>query len=263
MGEPGDTCGPYCGRLAAREPASVPVLDPRHLYWGLLERLYNPAGNTQIVNVYFRGGELDARTCVSAAHIFLLISRFPGEYARIMEALGSPAESFPIVRAYTPEAYARKRAWLSGAFRFEEAGTNTLRIWIHLDPDARARAVAEQEGRRFRDYDFGVRGRKNSRLLGDVLIQSALTNYALRGRYDSAADRHRDTGARGLPPPDVSEGHRALHEDILSGPTPAFRAGTGLVFTDTTPEAAIRAAESAWTGGHYLERPIAVDIDHN
>jgi hypothetical protein len=87
MGEPGDTCGSYCGRLAAREPVSVPVLDvlhrrgtlharsgedgrpvarsllrvlsqprargldPPHHYRGLLERHYNPAGNTQIVNV--------------------------------------------------------------------------------------------------------------------------------------------------------------------------------------------------------------------
>src|SRR5690348_16508532 len=46
-----------------------PEFDPLHIYWCLLERLYNPYTNTQLINVPFSTGELGASTCVSAVRI--------------------------------------------------------------------------------------------------------------------------------------------------------------------------------------------------
>jgi hypothetical protein len=293
-------CDRFCGELRRREPASVPVLDvldrrgvlhaetaetaqtaaellvsvltlaraedvdPRHVYWGLLERLYNPAGNTQIVNVYFREGDLDSMTCVSAANTFFLIVRAPGEYVRIVERLTSAEVSFGIMRNHSPAALLERRQWLSGAFPFQEIGPGVLLITIMPDVDALPRAVAEQRGRQFHEYDFGVRKRKNSRHLNDVMIQSALTNYAMRGRYDSAGDCDRDTGERGLPM-DPSPGSRALDELVRAGPTPRFSPNSDVPLSPflgvATEEEAHRAAERAWSGGHYLDEAMLIDID--
>lgn len=290
-------CGRFCHKLRAAEPGSRPVLDvlgerhvlhaytaetdqtvvellwrvlaeprtagmaPRHVYWGLLERLYNPVTNTQIVNVEFQDGSLDATTCVSAAHAFVLCQRTPGEYARIVERLTSVDQRFPITRSYAPHVIAQRCRWLAGAFPAERLSDHLVRIWIHPDDNAAPRAIAEQYGRLFREYDFGARGRRNSRMLGDVMLQSALTNYAMHDEYDSAGDCHRANGARGLPPPDQSPGHQALIEDLGSGPTPPLKPRGSLVLGVMTPEQAIRAADDQWTGGHYLAHSLLIDID--
>jgi hypothetical protein len=288
---------PVLARLSEQEPASVPILqvlsrrgilharsgetgqpaaeflgavlatprgagmDSRDVYWGLLERLYNPLTNTQIVNVCFRDGELDAQTCVSASHILDMIQSTPGEYARMVERLTSPEAIFMIVRSYPPGKFESKCQWLSGAFPFQRIGDRTLQIWVHADADGPGRAVAEQEGRRFRDYDFGVREQKNSRLLGDVMVQSALTNYMMRGQYDSAADSDRVTGGRGVAAPDDSPGHQAMIEDIRNGPTPRIRPPRGLFLGVMDAEQALKSSRNAWTGGHYLEHGILIDLD--
>ena len=235
-------------------------MDARHVYWGLLERLYNPASNTQLINVPFADGDLHAQTCVSAAHVFALIQQTPGEYARMVERLTSPEASFTIVRTYPTERFEQKRRWLAGAIPFRQVGATTLEIGVHADAEAPARAVAEQQGRRFHEYDFGVREKKNSRLLGDVLVQSALTNYIMRGRYNSACDCDRDTGERGVLPPDDSSGHQALYEDIRNGPTPVMRPRRSLFMTGLTEQEALQAAKDAWTGGHYLDRGMLINI---
>jgi hypothetical protein len=290
-------CEPFCTQLQEREPRSTAVLEvlerrgtlhvwsgetgqtvaellylaltsprgvamaARHVYWGLLERLYNPASNTQLINVPFPDGDLQAQTCVSATHIFNLIQRIPGEYARMVERLTSADAYFMIVRAYPAGRFQQKRRWLSGAFPFRQVNDNSLEIRIHADADAPARAVVEQEGRLFPQYDFEGRDQKNSRLLGDVLLQSALTNYVMRGRYDSARDCDRDSGERGVLPPDDSPGHQALYEDILNGPTPALRPRRSLVMTGMTEQEVLQAVRDAWTGGHYLSQGILIDID--
>lgn len=190
----------------------------------------------------------------------MLSQRAPGEYARIIERLTSPQLAFSIVRGIHPRLLDRRLGELSGVFPVARVSAYHLRIEVRPDPDALARAIAEQRGRMFREYDFGVRGRKNSRLLGDVMIQLALTNYALHGRYDSARDCDRTTGSRGVPPPDDSSGHQALIQEIVSGPTPRIPARGSLVLGVMTEAEALRAADSLWTGGHHLARPLLIDI---
>jgi hypothetical protein len=260
-GETGQLVAEFLGTVRATPRGAG--MDPRHVYWGLLERLYNPSSNTQIVNVSFREGELDTRTCVSAAHIFAMILTTPGEYARIVERLTSPEAVFGIVRSYPPGEFENKCQWLSSAFSFRQAGERTLQIWIHADPDAPTRAIAEQEGRWFREYDFGVREQTNSRLLVDVMVQSALTNYMMRGEYDSAGDCDRVTGERGIAVSGDSPGYRALLEDIRRGPTPHLRARRSLYLGVMSEEQALQASRDAWTGGYYLDQGILIDIDHN
>jgi len=59
-GETGQSVTEFLGTILATPRAAG--MDSRDIYWGLLERLYNPLTNTQIVNVCFRDGELDAQT---------------------------------------------------------------------------------------------------------------------------------------------------------------------------------------------------------
>ncbi len=195
--------------------------DGEHVYWGLLERLYNPATNTQRINVPFATGAWEAGTCVSAARVFVLISKHPAEYARMIVGLTSPDASFTITRAYPqPVLFEQKRAWLRGAFAFAEIDERVLRITVRPDDQAVPRAILEQTARLYEEYDFGLRNDKNSRHLIDVMLQSALTNYALRGAYASAADICRGTGRSGVPFLDAlgrpDFGYESLNHDILT-----------------------------------------------
>ncbi|MFI0141499.1 hypothetical protein [Streptomyces luteogriseus] len=268
-------CETYCSRLHQLEPASRPVLevldrrnalhshsgetkqstaelllrilvtrrfegfDGRHVYWGTLERLYQPTSNTQRIAVPFTGGAVTSATCVSGARIFKLLVGRPAEYVRMIERLTSVENGFFIRRRYTPEEFEAKRSWLSGAFPFMQIGTFDLWIWIWADSAAPARALAEQEGRQSQEYDFGARDVKNTRLLGDVMLQSALTNYALRGQYDSAADCDRITAAQGIPFNSV--GYQALDRDVFSMPHEL----------DLHPEV---------LSEHHLDQPIQMEL---
>ena len=195
--------------------------DGEHVYWCLLERLYNPATNTQRVNIPFATGAREASTCVSAAAIYVLIHKYPAEYVRMIEGLTSPDLAFTITRTYPQRAlFEQKRIWLQGAFPFEQVAERTLRITIHPDDNAAQRAMAEQAARLYEEYDFGQRPTKNSRHLVDVMLQSALTNYALRGGYDSAADVSRLSGQSGVPffasRGQLDFGYQSLQHDVLA-----------------------------------------------
>jgi len=296
-------CREFCGELRRLEPASRPVIDVldrrgilhpitaesgqslaelllkclaeprtremdrRHVYWGLLERIHRPASNTQIVNVEFTGGQLDTTTCVSATHVLPLISETPGEYARIVEGLTSPVMGFWIVRPLRREVIKQRMLWLEGTFNALLISENELGIWVKPDAGAPSRALLEQDGRLFREYDFGARARRNSRLLVDVMVQSALTNYAMRGRYDSASDNDRMTRARGVPRPGWGSGagstdeYRSLIREVVHGQAPRPPARGSPVLGEMTEEQALHALEDRWTGGHHLERPFTIDID--
>jgi hypothetical protein len=99
------------------------------------------------------------------------------------------------------------------------------------------------------------------------MVQSALTNYAMRGRYDSAADNDRMTGARGVPRPGWGSGagstdeYRSLIQEVVRGQAPRLKARVGPVLGDMTEEQALRALEDRWTGGHHVVQPFMIDID--
>ncbi|MGW8378251.1 hypothetical protein [Streptomyces sp. ODS28] len=234
-GETGQPAAELLHRLLATR--RFEGFDGRHLYWGALERLYEPATNSQLIFVPFSGGGLHADTCVSAARAFILLWSCPAEYLRLVERLTAPENGFAIRRRYTAPDFEAQRDWLSGAFPFVQIGSSALWIWICADAAAPERALAEHEGRRWREYDFGAREWKNSRLLVDVMVQSALTNYALRGRYDSVSDCHRDTEEQGVA--FGSPGYEALDRYVSS-----------------VPRELVRQVEQV----HRLARPMLVDV---
>lgn len=253
--------------VAVRTAPRAPGLHPRHVYWSLLERLYDPLTNTQLVEVPFREGELDTQTCVAASHLFTLIDRAPAEYCRLVEAVTSAHGRYPIAHLVDPVVAQARTAWLAGAFPVEQRD-RALVVWISADPAAAGRAATEHDGRRFREYAFGVRRPKNSRLVVDVMVQSALTNYAMQGRYDSEGDCDRDTGERGLPPPDSSPGHAALVEDILGQqdrPSATWWAARRVRVSGTVPvlsqAEAMDLVRHRISGGHLLPAPLLIDID--
>lgn len=103
----------------------------------------------------------------------------------------------------------------------------------------------------------------NTRLLVDVMVQSAFTNYAMAGRYDSQGDCDRRTGERGGVEYG-SPGDTALRQDLggLTGALAEIHPHTSLVHVgERTAEESIRASQDAWTGGHYLDVPITITID--
>ncbi len=135
--------------------------------------------------------------------------------------LTRPDPSVSITRGYPqPALFERKRAWLRGAFPFQEIDERVLRIEVQPDEQAVLRAMAEQAARLYEEYDFGERMEKNTRHLVDVMLQSTLTNYALQGGYDSAADVSLWTGQSGVPFYDprwqVDFGYQSLNHDILA-----------------------------------------------
>ncbi len=196
-------------------------LEAKDIFWSVLERLFNPFSNTQLINIPFSNGKIAANTCVSASRVSRLISQ-PGEYARIAQELTSPNLYFTVVRKYDdPRLFQAKVQWLKGSFNFKTVDKQTLSIQVAPDTNALSRAILEQKNRKFLEYDFGQRREKNSRNAVDVLLQSAITNYALRGNYDSSIDAdHRDQTS-GVPP--ESFGALSLSYDILGIDTVLMR----------------------------------------
>jgi hypothetical protein len=193
-------------------------LNPLDVFWSLLERLYNPYTNTQKISVPFADGSKNAITCVGASRISILISKYPGEYVRIIQELTRLETSFVVTRWYRdPQLFQAKMRWLQGIFPYHIVGNRTLTIAIAPDDNALPRAFVEQQNRWYLEYDFGQRHKKNSRGAIDVLLQSAITNYALRGQYDSAIDADRTDGVKGVP--FGSFGYLSLDYDILGQET--------------------------------------------
>jgi len=196
------------------------LFDSRHIFWGVLERLVNPARVTQKVARPFVTGKEVAETCVSSAVVSMLIARLPADFVRMIDGLTSPNVGFEIRRAYPePALYEARKRFLQSAFLFVEAGMQTLRIWVAPDATAAARAADEHAARRHRTYDF-TGERANTRHLIDVLIQATLTNYVLQGHYVAEADIDTRTGAGGVPLPGDANTRFALDallQDFLSG----------------------------------------------
>ena len=225
-------------------------LDKWDIFFVVLERLYNPATNTQIINVPFRNGKKKTNTCVSATRIFVLITKQPGEYTRIVEELTSPSLSFTVTRSYPDLAmFQSKTKWLEDRFPFQKVGPHTLRITVLPDANALQRAFVEQRNLRYSSYDFGKRDKKNSRTAVDVLLQSALTNYALGGQYDSYVDANVD-GSEGVP--FGSFGYLSLDQDILAQDT-VFVRGPNVMDQDWV--------SSSSSISSPLDAPDAPDID--
>jgi hypothetical protein len=193
-------------------------LNPLDVFWSLLERLYNPYTNTQKISIPFADGSKNTTTCVGASRIFMLISKYPSEYVRILQELTRPKASFVVTRWYRdPQLFQAKMRWLQGIFPYDVVGNQTLTITVVPDDNALPRAFVEQQNRWYLEYDFGQRHKKNSRGIIDVLLQSAITNYALRGQYDSAMDADRTDGVKGVP--FGSFGYLSLDYDILGRET--------------------------------------------
>ena len=196
------------------------LFDGRHVFWGLLERLVNPASVTQKVAIPFATGKPVAETCVSCAVIFNMIGKLPADYVRMLEGLTSPRVSFEIRRAYPqPEVLEGRKRHLGAAFDVAENEPGALRIRVAPDATTPERAAAEHAARERKDYDF-TGTKPNTRHLNDVLGQSALTNYVLAGRYVTEADLDVRRGAGGVPLPSDPESRFAfdiLLQDFLAG----------------------------------------------
>jgi tetratricopeptide (TPR) repeat protein len=214
--ETGATVAQSLLRILTRPRANG--LNPGDVYRCTLERLYKPHSNTQLINLPFRDGSEKAETCVAASYIYVLSLQKPAEFARIIEELTSPELAFTITRTY-PDAQhyrARKEFLQGGGFGFREVGKLTLAIIVHPDENAIHRALAEQAHRLYPDYGFDEREKekRNTRHAVDVLLQAALTNLALKGRYDSAADADREDNIKGVP--FGTYGYLAMDQDILN-----------------------------------------------
>ncbi len=198
------------------------LFDARHVFWGTLERIVNPASVPQKIAVPFVTGKTVAETCVAAAIVTAMIYKLPADYVRMVEGLTSPEVGVEIRRAYRDrELFKARKAFLEPAFRVSEAGPQTLRIWLAPDATAPGRAVEEHRARLRTTYDFQG-ARENTRHLNDVLIQATLTNYALRGHYVAEADLDDRTGLGGvrMPSHDDAESvfvHEMLWNDFLTG----------------------------------------------
>jgi len=176
-----------------------------------MERLYAPEKSTQKVNVPFANGATDTQTCTVAARLFILYEQFPAEFARIAEEITGPERAFTIQRTYPDQAQFQARCrFLDGCFKYHVVGPRTLAIRVTPDAHAYERAILEQRHRKY-DSDLQENPTRNSRSVIEVLLQSAFTNLALRGRYDSRTDSDRD-GSRGLAP--ETYGYQCLDHDI-------------------------------------------------
>lgn len=201
----------------------APGVNATDVFWAVLERLVNPATNTQIVSVPFRGEvELSSATCKVAARIFSLISNQPGEYVRIVERLTSPQLRFRLYRQWEDaKEFEAKLRWFSNRTPHRVVDDQSLTFTVMPDANALSRAILEHNNRAFPDFDFGLRGRKNSRSVIDVLVQSALMNYSMHGEYDSELDTNQFDHTRGLP--SGSYGELSLDFDIFGRSRIYFR----------------------------------------
>ncbi len=198
--------------LAMLDTPRAAGIEPRDAALATLERLYAPETATQIVNVPFADGTWVSTTCVIAARLFVLYEKFPAEFARIAQEVTSPRLAFTITRRFLSEAALKARCrFLDGHFAYRVLGPRVLSTIVTPDRHALERAVLEQDHRKFR-WDFEPNRERNSRSVVEVLLQSAFTNLALQGGYDSSYDAGPD-GSRGTIPD--SYGVQCLDLDIV------------------------------------------------
>jgi tetratricopeptide (TPR) repeat protein len=216
-----NNCSVAISLLKILELPRADGLEAKDIFWSVLERLHNPFSNTQLINIPFSNQKMVADTCASASRVSHLIWQ-AGEYTRIVEELTTPKLSFTVIRKYDdPRLFQAKVQWLEGYFNFEVVDKQTLSIQVSVDANALIRAILEHKNRKFLDYNFGQRDEKNSRNVVDVLLQSAITNYALRGNYDSSFDEDRTDQTSGVPT--ESFGALSLDYDILGIETVVIR----------------------------------------
>jgi tetratricopeptide (TPR) repeat protein len=174
-------------------------LKSENILWTLLVRLSNPATNTQIINVPFSNGKTRSNTCMSAAHIGSLISN-TAEYARIVQEITTPQVCFKVTRRYDdPKLFKAKTMWLQSHFSFDIVREQTLTIHVVPDENALDRAILEQSHLMYPDSNSEKYNYKNSRNCVDVLLQAAITNYAMGGNYDSSTDTDKTDSTSGVP----------------------------------------------------------------
>jgi hypothetical protein len=210
--EPAITCGASLFHLATQPRAQG--LENASVYWTVLERLFNPATNTQLLNVPLADGAEGSSTCAAAARIYILIARTPGEFTRIVAELTGPDIRFASTRVIQDAKFLQaKMRWLQNRFDYQLIGNDILRVYVRPDKNALSRAVFEEEHRRFAGYDFGQWQQKNTRSAVDVLLESAMMNYAMEGSYDSHTDSNWRDGTKGLSPDTL--GYMLMDIDIL------------------------------------------------
>lgn len=180
----------------------APGLHPWNICRTVCTRILEPATNTQKIAVPFAGkAELSSMTCSAAVRLNDVMSEAPAEYARWAEQLTSPLLHFHVTRVFADNDKAKSvQQVLAQYCPTVLLGSRMVRLLVMVDADALGRAIVEQFHLRL----WAGEGSKETRSALDVLAQSALMNFMMRGAYNSSTDSHRWTGEGGVAFDDLS-----------------------------------------------------------